>query len=166
MPFQDEFGEALSESDITAQYLAQLGIPAFGASPFQRWQTRQALPTAAAYMMADRPAREAGGGISFADYLRNAGIMGARQAIPALYNQMMAQEPTSPWGAEGTRKSLGGLWDDLMKAVSTAKYGRFAGPTFAGAMPQMQATYEVSPEGFQGPGEASFLQYLRRRYGL
>ena len=157
-----EYLTGLSEEDILAQYMAQLGIPAIGASPYQRWQTRQALPTAAAYMMQNlqQPKR------TFADYLSNVGIMGARQTLPGMYETMMAAEPTALGGAAGTRQSLGGLWNDLLASMTQAKFGRFFGPTLAGAIPQMQAQYEVSPEGYGAPGERGFLQYLRQRYGL
>ena len=161
-PTGPDYLAGLSEADITAQYLAQLGIPAIGASPYQRWQARQALPTAASYIMQSQQNPKQ----AFADWLRQTGIMGARGALPGQYEQMMAAEPTGPTGPAGTRKSLGDLWNDMMEAVTGAKYGRFFGPTLAAAYPQMQAQYEVSPEGYGAPGEAGWLGWLRKRYGI
>ncbi len=152
---------AMNEADLYGRYINQLGIPTFGASPYQKWQMQQIGPTLGSYVMETKNRPQ---GYSLEDFMRNYGILGARANLPGQYNAMMASPDTG--AADWTRQSLGDLWNDMLGSMASSKYGRFFGPQLAQGFPQMQRQYEATPTGIQAPGELGFLQYLRQKYGI
>lgn len=163
--------QARQEADLQAQYLNQLGIPSLGTSMFQRWQMQQMNPTLGAYRLQSQAAPDR----SFADYMAQSGIMGARAQLPGLYNQMFEARPGVGGGAaipasefaEAQRGAAGGWWNDIQQAIAREKYGRFFGPQLAAAIPQMESQWQAGPGLTPGvPADLGFMQYLRQRYGL
>ena len=152
---------ALNEADLQGQYLNFFDIPAFGASPYQRWLLQQMAPTVAGYVMGSRNNPDQ----TFASYLGGTGVMGARSGLAGSYNDLVSNPDKGR--ADWVRQTLGDSgWNQLLKTVASSKYGRFFGPQFAQAIPQYQSRYEATPEGFQAPGESGFLGYLRQKYGF
>ncbi len=155
---------AQQESDLEAAYLNLLGIPAFGASPYQRWQTQQAGPMLGAYRMSlyDDP------DLALSQFM-SGGITGVRGQIPTMFNRMAATDPSTELGAAfvpGQMKAAGGYWDDVLQSLASSKYGRFFGPQLAGGFPQMQRQYEQGAGFEQQNPELAFLKYIRDRYGM
>jgi len=151
------------EVDPFQAYLNKLGIGAQGRTPYQGWQAQQFNPTYASYLAGAQLNPPQGGAAAghFGDYMEQAGIGGARQAAPGLFNQIGTLDATQQrtfWD------NISSYANDLLNSVLGQRYGT----PLAG---QMGRNFGAMQSAFLGgPGyadqNASFLDYLRNKYRL
>src|SRR3990167_6893007 len=149
--------QALDETDnFSGQFLNKLGIPAFGASPFQEWQGQQYAPTLAAFKLGS--ATNPSG--TFDNYLGSRGLMGARQDLNTGYEGLLGSADQG--AAAQAREAIGAeSWNEVLAARARAKLGQFfGGPSFTRRLPALEQQYEASPEGFEAPNTYGFMRNI------
>lgn len=151
------------EVDPRQAYLNQLGIGPIGNTPYQKWQSAQFNPTYATYLAGSQLNPAGAGQVAgnFGDYLSQTGIQGARQTAPNLFNQIGSLAPEMQrdfWD------NLGGFANDLLKNILGQRYGAPMASQMGQNFPALQSAFAGGP-GYENE-QASFLDYLRQKYGL
>lgn len=160
MPRQQMLDEL---GNFGGQFFNKFNIPAYGASPFQQWQTRQFGPTLAAHKLGS----QANPNRTFEDFLGTPDVlMGARGQLSQGYEDLLGSADQG--AASQTREAIGAdAWEELLNAQLRAKRGQFYGPSLARRLPAMEQQYEATPEGFEAPDTYGFMRnILRARFGI
>ena len=160
-PMASNYDKPIQESDPYGVYRNYFNLPAFGASPFQRWQGRQMGATVGAYKLQQQNNPD----LALRDYLNQTGIMGARTQIGNTYDSIVdSDNPETP---DMSQEMLGDDWDDVVKQAIANKKGQYFAGALGPRLGMMRGQYEASPEGFVEPGGRGFLRnFLRARYGI
>ncbi|MFA5377185.1 MAG: hypothetical protein WC455_15650 [Dehalococcoidia bacterium] len=155
--------EALWETDPQQAFYNALGIGAYGLTPFQKWQANQFNPFYGTYLAQAR-ANAGGGGVYSKDasnFLANTGITGARSIAPNVFNQIGGLEAVDQRDLWDTLGSFGRYFT---QNVLGQKYGY----PIASSMGQNYSGIQSAFQGNEGMANenASFLDYLRNKYGI
>ncbi len=161
--------QSIWEADPEQAYYNQLGIGAYGLTPYEKWQKAQFAPTYATYLVNSRlnsPEGGTAGGITFGDYLAGNGIMGARRASTNLFNQLGNLDLASQRQLFDTTENggLGAAMNRFMETVLGQRYGVPVGGIMANTFSPLKQYFEGGP-GYSNEN-ASFLDYLRSKYNL
>jgi hypothetical protein len=149
-------------------YRISLGIPAVGGNLFSQWQENQYNPTYGAYLAQSQvnPAAEGTMAQSFADYMKNTGIMGARQQSRSLFNSLAGMDKMKQQdiyeSTDGYGLSTAG--QGLVQSALASRYGNPLAKIMASKVGSLYDRYKTTTE-YNDPN-ASFLSYLKGKYGL
>ncbi len=154
---------SLWESDPEQAYLNQLGIGAIGLTPYQKWQKAQFNPTFASYLA--QSALEPTYTNPW-DYLTSVGITGARKAASGLLNLLGSRTPSEQraFWAPVNEGGVGAFGQYLVQSALGQRYGQPIAEIMSQRYSPLKQYFEGN-EGYSNEG-ASFLDYLKTRYGL